>query len=118
MLRLLVEAETGKNASRARRSPMCIDRIKPFVNFSDAMGILGVLGFRQQKDALGCRGKHGLEGGRRTAWRFLGDIADAHARRSLDSSVVSFIEPSDNLQQARFSCAVAAYQSNATLRRQ
>ena len=97
---------------------MGVDGIQPFVNLSDAVGILGVLCFRQQKRALGRGGKDGLEGRPHTAWRFLGDIADAHARRSLDRSVVGLIEPGDELQQCGFSRAIAPHQTDATLRRQ
>jgi hypothetical protein len=49
------------------------------VDFADAVGILGVLGFRKQLRALGGSGEHGLEGRRRAPRRFLRDIADARA---------------------------------------
>ena len=118
MLRVLVEAKTSEYPGRPRRCAMRVDRIKPFVNFTDTVGILAVLGFRQQQRALGCRGEHGRERRRGASWRLLGDIADTHARRSLDGSVVGFIEPGNDLQQARFTCTVAPHEANVTLRRQ
>ena len=76
MLGLLVEAETGENAGRAGRRAMGIDGIQPLVDLADAMVVGGVVGFGQQRGALGRHGEHGVEWGRRSARRLLGDIAD------------------------------------------
>ncbi len=97
---------------------MCIDRVEPLVNLADAVGIVGVLGFRQQPRALDRCGEHGLERRRRTTRSFLREIADARAGRRLDSSAVGLIEPGDDLQQRRFSGTVAADQPDAGFRRQ
>jgi hypothetical protein len=78
---------------------MGVDGIQAFVNFADAVGIVGVLGFRQQPRALDRCGENGLERRRSTTRSFLGEVADARAGRRLDSSAVGLIESGDDLQQ-------------------
>jgi hypothetical protein len=78
---------------------MCIDRVEPLVNLANTVGIVGVLGFRQQPRALHGCGENGLERRRRTTRSFLGEIADASAGWRLKSSAVGLIEPGDDLQQ-------------------
>jgi hypothetical protein len=97
---------------------MRVDGIEPFVNFTDAVGILGVLGFLQQSRTLFRRREHGLERRRRPARRFLGEIADARAGRRLDGSAVGLIEPGDDFQQRGFSRPVAAHQTDTRFRGQ
>ena len=60
-LRICVEAKTGKNRRRARRRRMRLDVDKTRVDFGDARGIAGVLGFAKQRAALGIRREHEIE---------------------------------------------------------
>src|SRR5262249_7388761 len=50
---------------------------------------------------LGRRGDHGVEGRAPSSRRFLHDVADAHARRHFNRAIAGFIDPGDELQQAR-----------------
>ena len=118
MLRLLGEAETGENARRARRCAMRVDGVQPLVDFADAVRIVSVLGLSQKFRPLLRRGEHGLIRGRLAARRFLRDIADACAGRSLDASLVGLIDARDQFQQRRLSGAVTADQAHMRLRRQ
>ena len=117
MLLFLGEAEPGQNARGARRRAMGVDHRQPLVNLADAMRIVGVLGFFEQRRAFGRGGEHGLERRRRAARRLLRHIADTRAGRGVDAALVGLIDPGDHFQQRRFPGAVAADQADAGFRR-
>ena len=77
-----------------------------------------MLGFGQQGRALVAAASTVVERRRLTAGRFLRDIADAHTRRRLDPSLIGLVDPGNELEQRGFAGAVAADQTDASLRRQ
>src|SRR5262245_50278380 len=113
MLRLLVEAQAGEDARGPRRGAMRIDGVQPVMDLANAMRIGCTLGLVEQARPLGRRGDHGVEGRAPSSRRFLRDVADAHARRHFNRAIVGFIDPGDELQQARLAGPIPPDQTDA-----
>ena len=116
-LRLFGKAEAGENAGRPRRSAMGIDRVEPFMNLGNAVRVRCMLGFAQERSPLLGRREHGVERRGCAPRRFLGQIADTRAGRCFDLPFVRLVHPSDQLEQRRFACAVAADEAQPGFRR-
>src|SRR3546814_17015626 len=63
---------------------MCGERVRPLMDFTDPMRVVGMLGLRQQRRPLGIGSENGFERACRPGWRFLRDIADLRIARHLD----------------------------------
>ena len=118
LLRGIVEAKSGQDPRRARRSGMGLDRDQPLVDLSQAVGIMAGLAFRNQRGAFVVSGEDCLERGGITPRGILGDIADAAATRHRHLATVSLQHPGNHPHQRRLAGAVAPDQPDPPARRQ
>ncbi len=107
-LRLVIEAQTGKNMRRARRRGMGVDVDKAGLDFSDAMRIGRRFGLDKQSGALNIGGEDEVEEGRRAAGRFLLDAAEPHLLRHRDRARIGRQIAGDHIEQRGLASAVAA----------
>ena len=118
LLRLVVEAEAGKDGRRARLGRMRVDVGEPHVDLGDAVRVGGGLFLGQQRRALDVGLEHDLDQRLLGARRFLRHLADARVLRQADRAGLGLKVAGDGAEQRRLAGAVAADEPGLRARRQ
>ncbi len=113
-----VEAEPGKDARGAGLGSVGADIGKPRVDLGDAVRVVGMLGFGEERRALAVGGEHRLKQRARAARRFLLDAADSRALGQRDRAGIGRNVAGDSAEKRRLPSAVPTNEPGLRARRQ
>ena len=110
------KSEAAEDRSGAGGRRMGVDVDQPGLDIRDPVRIVGGVGFPQQRIALEVGLEHDLDQAFRPVRGFLGEAADAPARRDRDGTAFDRQFAADRRKQRRFADPVAADEADAGAR--
>ncbi len=110
------KAEAGENGRGARRSGLCTNIRESQLDIGDAVGIRRGFRLLHECEAFGIGCENRVEQGLRPARRFLRDMAEDRLAGHGDRAAFKRNLAEDQLEERRFSAAIAADQPRARCR--